>query len=304
MQKYLVDEFVDDYKEGELSRRDLIKRISLITGVTVTAATLAQLGVPDEVRAVEKPLSRAPLQLVAPDDPEIAPQMVTFPGPDGAELSGYFVRPAADGTYAGVVVVSDNRALSEHMMDVTRRAAKAGFAAVCVDLVSREGGTARIAAEDPSRVSGLLGAAPRERHVGDENAAAAYLQIRPDVRPGGVGIVGFCFGGGIAWLAALSNPQIKAAAPWYGPVPPLELIPNLAGPVALFYGQEDRDINPGIPGLVTALMEAQKVWSMHVYAGAGHAFNSDDRPSSYRPAAAADAWAKTIELFTSALPQA
>jgi carboxymethylenebutenolidase len=306
IQRYLVEEFVDDYSEGHLSRRELVKRIGYITGTTVTASLLTQLGVPDEVAHAADVATVSPdvvTQMVAPDDPDLTAEMVTFPG-DGAELMGYLARPAAEGSRAGVMLVSDNRALSSYTMDVTRRLAKAGFAALAVDLVSREGGTAAVEADDPSKVPGILGSAGPARHVSDLSAGVTFLQAQPFVRPGGLGVVGFCFGGGIAWLLATSNSAIIASAPFYGPIPSLDVVPNLNGPITLFYGQTDTFVNPGIPGLVKALMDAKKVWSMFVYAGAPHAFHNDTTPNTYRPGPAADAWAKTLELFNSALPSA
>jgi carboxymethylenebutenolidase len=302
MQRYLVEEFVEDYKEGRMPRRELMKRISLITGAAVSGSLLAQLGVPEQVAQAQAPASAGSAETVSPNDPEIAVQMVSFPG-DGVTLMGYHAQPSAEGSHPGVVLVTDNRALSPHIMDVGRRAAKAGFSTLVVDLVSREGGTDKLNAEDPARVPGVLGSAPAERHVADLSAGLAYLQSQPNVRPGGIGVVGFCFGGGIAWLLALANPAVTALVPFYGPVPPTELIPNLAGPVLLFFGRTDGFVNPDIPRLVTALMEADKVWSMHVYAGAGHAFYNDT-DARYRPEPAQDAWAKTVAFLGSTLPQA
>lgn len=304
MQRYLVEEFVEEYKAGRMARRELLKRISLITGAAASASLLAQLGVPERVEAepAAAPAAVPARQQVPPDDPDIMTEQVTFPG-NGATLMGYLARPVAGDSFAGVLVIHENRGLNEHIMDVVRRAAKAGFAALGVDLASREGGTAQLTAEDPAKVPGVLGAAGPERHVDDLNAGVAFLQSLPYVRPGGVGAVGFCFGGGMTWRLAVANAAVVAAAPFYGPNPPLELIPNLAGPVTAIYGQLDARINAGIPALVTALMEAQKVWSLHVYADAPHAFHNDTGPN-YRPQAAQDAWRHTIELFQTALPAA
>jgi carboxymethylenebutenolidase len=306
LQRYLVEEFVEDYKAGQMARRELVKRISLITGAAVSSSLLTQLGVPEQVAQASTP---APVvtpnvraQQVEADDPSIRAMRVTFPGTDGASLMGYLARPVADGTYAGVLVMHENRGLTAHIQDVIRRFAKVGFAAMGVDLVSRAGGTEQVTAEDAARVSGYLGSAGPDQLVADLSAGVAHLQSQSFVRGGGIGATGFCFGGGMTWRLAVTNANIVAVAPFYGPNPPLELIPNLAGPVVAFYGGDDARIDAGIPALVTALMGAQKVWSMHVYAGAPHAFHNDTG-SSYRPEAAKDAWVKTVALFSSALPQ-
>jgi carboxymethylenebutenolidase len=305
VQRYLVEEFVEEYKAGRMDRRDLLKRITLITGAAASASMLVQLGVPDHVEAAVVPglPTTVSPQAVAPNDPAIIDDWVTFPG-TGATIRGYMARPSSGSSFAGVVICHENRGLVPHLQDVTRRAAKAGFAALAVDLLSREGGTEAATAADAAAVPGALGQAPPDRHVADFGAGIAFLQSQSFVRAGGVGMTGFCFGGGITWRTAVSNSAVVAAAPFYGPNPPLELVQNLAGPVTAFYGGDDARINAGIPAMVGALMENKKVWSMHVYAGAPHAFHNDQNAAAYRPDAAVDAWGKTIALWSSALPKA
>src|SRR5437773_1741686 len=137
LQRYLVEEAVEDYEEGRLARREALKAIAGITG----AARPAQmLGARAQVAPAGKaPASSAPL--VAPDDPSIVAGIAEFPG-EGVRLDGYLARPAGAGRHAIVLVCHENRGLTRHIEDVARRVAKAGYVGLAVDLLSREGGTA------------------------------------------------------------------------------------------------------------------------------------------------------------------
>ncbi len=156
-QKYLVEEFYDDYREGLLSRRTFIRRVAFITGsMAATVAAMAAAGCqPIELPAATEPMPtpaaaqaapapitepQSPLS-VAEDDPDVLASEVTFPsGAD--EIMGYLAQPAAAGVYPAILVCHENRGLTPHIQDVARRFAKAGYAALAIDLLSREGGTA------------------------------------------------------------------------------------------------------------------------------------------------------------------
>jgi carboxymethylenebutenolidase len=147
-QRYFLDEFVEDFRDGRLNRRDFILRaIAVSGGLTAAAGLLRSLGLTDaDVAAAQAApaasvLNQASAVTVLLDDPEIRVGTVGFPGLDGATLSGYLALPSAPGTYPGVVVIHENRGLVEHIKDVARRYANNGFAALAPDLVSREGGT-------------------------------------------------------------------------------------------------------------------------------------------------------------------
>ena len=186
-QRYLLDEFVDDYKAGEMSRRDFVMKVigvsgglaaalGLFSSVGLSAAEIAA------AQAAPRVMQTGPNPVtISPNDPDIMVMDVQFPTADGSTLLGYMAMPSAPGTYAGVVVIHENRGLLEHHKDIARRYAKAGFAAVAPDLVSREGGT-DIA--DPDQVPGFLANADPQRHVDDATAAGAFLQAQDGVRLG------------------------------------------------------------------------------------------------------------------------
>lgn len=122
--------------------------------------------------------------------------------------------------------------------------------------------------------------------------------------PGGVGATGFCFGGGRTWRVALDDANILTSVPYYGaPIPPLERIPDLKGPVFAIYGALDERLDAGVPALEDALQSAGKTYKIRIYDNAPHAFFNDSS-RSYAPAAATEAWADTLAWFRQYLPTA
>ncbi len=323
MQQYLVQEFVADYKQGHLSRREMLKRVLHITGsIAGTATLLLSLGCqPPQAAATPTPTAGAGPQstatgapagptaapgpaadqptagaarskyAVAADDPNLTVADVTFAG-DNATLSAYLARPQGDGPWPAVLVCHENRGLVEHIRDVARRLAKAGYVALALDLLSREGGTAKV---DPAEVPAKLSANPAQA-VADFQAAFRYLQAQPFVRRDSIGMVGFCFGGGITWRTATAIPELRAAVPFYGPPPPLEDVPKIRAAVLAIYGGEDQRINASIPAIEAAMQQNGKTFEKVIYPGAGHAFHNDTGPN-YNQQAAYDAWERTLAWF-------
>lgn len=210
-------------------------------------------------------------------------------------MLGYLSRPRAQGTYPGVLVIHENRGLLPHFADVTRRFAKEGYAALAIDLASREGGTAKFT--DSAEVSGILARASRERVVDDMNAGLAYLQGLPYVRRDRLGAIGFCFGGGMVWLLAVSNPELKAAVPFYGPRPPLQDVPNMQAAVLGAYAENDTFVNPGVPDLEAALKQNRKAYRFNTYPGTAHSF-FNDTGARYNAEGARAAWKDALSWFS------
>ena len=208
---------------------------------------------------------------------------------DGGNISGYLSRPAGGGAAPGVVVIHENRGLQPYLRDVTDGLASSGYIAVAPDLLSREGGTAAI--ED---IPPVLSEIPRERHSADALAAIAYLQSQGATR---IGIIGFCFGGGVTWRVATESPDIAAAVPFYGSNPPIEAVSNIKGAVYACYGEKDERINAGIDEITAALKAAGTTCDMKVYAGAGHAFHNHTNEERYSAEAATAAWADALAWF-------
>lgn len=294
-EKYFVRELVGNYQDGLVGRREAFLKLAAVTGSAAIATSL--LAGVQPAQAQSAPADAPAGTRVPEDDPTVTGQEVTFPGPAG-ELMGYLAMPATAGVYPGVVIVHENAGTSPHFKDVARRAAKNGFVAIAVDLLSRVGGTDTIAPEERSAYfsTGREFAIPVPALVEDLAAYVGYLESHPSVKQGGYGAFGFCFGGGMVWQLALADPRVIAAVPFYGPVPALDDVPNLGATMLALYGVQDRFVNPGIPALTDALIQAGKPFQIIVYPNAGHAFFNDTR-SSYVPEVAADAWIRTVDFL-------
>jgi carboxymethylenebutenolidase len=331
MQWYLGEETVEDWEDGLISRRAMLKRLIVICGGSAAAATvLAACGVPasappaaqststtapteaasattDEptTAPTEAPAATATTAVtsttattgtavlsVAANDPAIAVSDVTYDSE--TKITAYLARPAIEGAFPGVIVIHENRGLTDHIKDVARRLAKAGYVALAPDLASRMGGTASMAAD---QVAGALGSATPEQLVADLNAGVAFLTTMAGVNEEKVGVVGFCFGGAYALRLAAANPKVAAAVPYYGVTPePASQFANTNAAIMGQYGADDARVNNSIPTLEDAMKAAGKTFEKHIYEGAGHAFNNDTG-QRYNEAAAVQAWQRTLDWF-------
>lgn len=236
--------------------------------------------------------SKSPLS-VAADDPAIEASDIVFQS--DTTVMGYLVRPKAPGNYPGIIVIHQNTGLNDHIKDVTRRVAKAGYIALAPDLVSRSGGTAKYTAD---QIAGILAKANPTDLVKDLNATESFLEKQSGVEATKIGVVGFCYGGGYTLRLAAANPKIVAAVSYYGPVPqPVSQMSATHAAILGQYGALDKFVNPGIPALEQVLKDNGKTYEKKIYDGANHAFNDDTKPS-YDPAAALPAWQATLDWFT------
>jgi carboxymethylenebutenolidase len=234
---------------------------------------------------------------VPEDDPRITASDITFPGLDGEQVTAYQAMPASgDGPFPVVLICHENRGLTPHIQDVARRWAAEGYIGAAVDLLSREGGTASIA--DPAEIPALLSDESKmQRHVDDFKAAAAYYATQDDADAARLGMTGFCFGGGITWRAATQIPELDAAAPYYGPPPPLEDVPNIRAAVLGVYSDDPDDFaNEGREELIAALEEAGVTFQINIYPDTQHAFHNDTSPR-WNEEQALQAWNDTLAWF-------
>lgn len=303
-QHYLLDEFVEDYREGRMSRRDFVRKsIGVAGGLAAAMALFSSLGLSEAEVAAAQAAPRVAQAgpnpvTVDPNDPDITVANVQFPSADGSTLRGYLAMPSAPGTCSGIVVIHENRGLLEHHKDVVRRYARAGFAAVGPDLVSREGGTD---AADPDQVPGFLATADPQRHVDDATGAGTFMQAQDGVRSDAHGITGFCFGGGVVWRTIGQDQSVAAAVPFYGPPPPLDELAHTSAATLGMYAELDTAITGSAPAVMAALETAGVPHGFHVYQGANHAF-FNDTGTRYDAAAATDAWARALAWFREYVP--
>ncbi|MFN2535479.1 MAG: dienelactone hydrolase family protein, partial [Pseudonocardiaceae bacterium] len=251
---YLVGEHIENFHARLISRRELFRRVTLITGSI--AGTMALLEVaacasePSGTRpspeprqtSTPHPFATPPARpttdgvTVRPDDARITVAPMTVTGADGASLISYFARPRSGATVGGALVVHENRGLVAHIEDVVRRVATAGFSAVAVDLLSRQGGAGKLS--DPAEYAAALSKQDPTTMVSDLRQALSALSVSG--AGDRLGITGFCFGGGMTWNALAAGTRVKAAVPFYGP-PPKNLAGLATTPAAVFAIYAERD---------------------------------------------------------------
>lgn len=257
-------------------------------GTTAAGATTAAGGTTAAAQATPAQ-AKGPL-VVAANDPAVTAQNVTYQG--DTQIFGYLAKPSAAGTYPGVIVIHENRGLTDHIRDVARRLAKAGYITLAPDLASRNGGTDKVPTD---QVTGYFANAKPEDLVKDLNSSETYLESVAGVKAGKYGVVGFCFGGGMALRFAAANPKIAAAVPYYGPVPsPVSQMASTQAAILGQYGGTDTRVNAGIPDLEKTLKDAGKTYEKKIYDGAGHAFNNDTG-AAFNETAAVQAWTATLD---------
>jgi carboxymethylenebutenolidase len=289
--EYLQSEFVEDYEEGLLTRAQALKLLAGVTGSVAAAGILLTECAPPasapttraSIGSGEAPSAGAGAAIIAAD--------LEFPG-EGATLTAYHARPSTEDRRPAVLVCHENRGLNEHIKDVTRRLASVGYVALAVDLLSRIGGTSSVG--DPAEVPGILANTPPEQFVSDFVSAWRWLQAQDYVLTESVGMVGFCFGGGVTWRVAIGLPDVRAAVPFYGPLPDPSEVGAIQAAVLAIYAGNDQRINQSIPPIEEAMQAAGKTFEKIIYPGVDHAFHNDTG-SRYAPEAATDAWAHTLD---------
>ncbi|MEU8379866.1 dienelactone hydrolase family protein [Streptosporangium sp. NPDC048865] len=217
---------------------------------------------------------------------------IIFPGTEsGVTLRGAWAAPAAP--RGAVLVIHENRGLTDHIRSVAGRLAADGYCALAVDLLSREGGTASF--EDPAGATAALGAISPERLALDMKAALGELERGA---PGkGLGVVGFCFGGAMTWLLLSSDePRLSAAVPFYGPLPGDADLSGSRAAVLAIYAERDGRVNATRDEARTALERAGLEHEIVTFPGVDHAFFNDTGPR-YDAGAAAEAYRRALDWF-------
>jgi carboxymethylenebutenolidase len=285
-----IIELYDDYTHSRLERRVFMARLAELAGGTAAAAALLPLLGANYAHAA----------IVPEDDPRIVTQWVHPPAAAG-ELRGYLAVPSSavsppfpdmEGKRPGVLVIHENRGLNPHIQDVTRHLAAEGFVALAPDFLSILGGTP----VDEDRARELIGQLETNQVVTDAEYALEWLANRDDTT-GEVGIVGFCWGGGIVGRVAAAAPELDAAVVFYGSPPPLDQVPNIEAALLLHYAGLDQRINAQVPAFEEALKEANVGYQLYIYEGVNHAFHNDTAEARYDKEAAELAWKRTIDFL-------
>ena len=283
-----VMKLFDQYVHGQLSRRGFLSSAARFTVGAVTAESLLAALAPNFANA----------QQVKPTDERVKASFVEHPSPNGyGKLRGYLVTPAnVSDKLPVVLVVHENRGLNPHIEDIARRLALDNFIAFAPDALYPLGGYPG----DEDKARDLFAKLDQNKTHEDFVTAAGIAKVLPQGN-GKLGVVGFCYGGGIANLLATRLPNdVAAAAPFYGAPPPLEDVPKIKAKLLIQHAGKDDRLLATWPKYEEALKAAKIDYQAYVYPGVEHGFNNDTTPR-YDEAAAKEAWQRTIALFNQTL---
>jgi carboxymethylenebutenolidase len=278
LQRYLAEEVAEDHADGILTRREAVRRLGLLGLSASAASALLSAFATDAPAAPAAKKRRHPRGSTMTDWAPVATTAITFPGPTTTLMGAWApaIKPRG-----GVLVIHENRGLTDHIRSVAGRYAAGGFSALALDLLSEEGGTDAVP-DDGSRQAALA-AAPPERF--DNDMKAAVDEVRGRLPRKRIGAIGFCFGGGMVWrLLAAGEKRLAAASPYYGPFPAGADLGGARAAVFAVYGGEDERVLATRPAAVAALVAARLPHEIATFTEANHAFfNDTERTSTRRP---------------------
>jgi carboxymethylenebutenolidase len=327
-QRYFIEEHVEDFRDGQITRRELVRRVTLIAGSAALATTIlaacdlsprsgaggvatatpgtsvgggatpTAAATPTQGLVAAGPYATPPAMpttdgiTVKPDDPRIAVSKPDVKGADGASLLAYMAKPNLSGRVPGVIVIHENRGQTEHIRDVVRRVATAGFVGLNIDLAALDGGADKLT--DQAAYNAALGKRSVADKLSDHKAAIDLLKTQTS---GTIGVTGFCFGGGETWNIVGGGLDVKAAVPFYGPAPSTAIdVAKTKAAVFAVYAALDTRITSTAPQIEDRLKQASVPYQITTYEGVNHAFHNDTG-AAYNATQAQKAWTATIEWF-------
>ena len=296
LQRYIAEEIATDHVDGLLTRREAMRRLGLL-GLTTTAAAALIASCGNRPVTGQAPTTSATTSGGAssrgPSQPPgmanaLPTEPITWQGPQ-SQLQAAWAQAA--NSKGGVLVIHENKGLTDWVRSVASRLAGAGYSAMAIDLLSEKGGTA--AFPDSAQATAALAAIPPEQFTHDLNSGVAELKLRVPARK--VGVVGFCFGGGLVWqLLTSGGLGVSAAVPFYGPLPANPDFTGAKAAVLGIYAALDARVTGSQAAAKAALDRARLVSELVVEPDADHAFFNDTGPR-YNAAAAADAWQRLLD---------
>lgn len=285
--KQEVFDLYDDYAHDRIERREFVQKLSTYAVGGLTVASLMSFIMPDYKGAIQ----------VTADDPRLKSDYVNYQSPKGGGTIKALLSMPVDAKkkLGGIVVVHENRGLNPYIEDVARRAALAGFISIAPDALTPLGGYP--GNDDEGRA--MQSKRDKNEMLEDFIAGYDYLKNSKDCT-GKIGVVGFCFGGGICNSMAVRVPDLSASVPFYGGQPASEDVPSIKAPLLLHYAELDTRVNEGWPAYEAALKKNNKEYKAHIYAGVNHGFHNDTTPR-FDKMAAELAWKRTIDFFNEKL---
>jgi carboxymethylenebutenolidase len=302
LREYLATEVALDHVDGILSRREALHKLGLLGLSAAAASTLLTACAAESAPAGSAPSAAGSAAPSAPGSaaatPTAAPdydvpaalarsEAITYPGGTG-QLSGAFA--AAADARGAVLVVHENRGLTDHIRAVGGRLAGDGYTTLAPDLLSRAGGTAGV----PDATAALGGISAPDL-VSDLRSSLTELARRAPGTP--LAAVGFCFGGGMVWQLLNSGPSdLAAAVPFYGPAPDAPTFTGSRAAVLGVFAEKDARVNAGKDKLESALTAAGLTHELLVVPGVDHAF-FNDTGARYNQQAAAQTYQRVLDWF-------
>jgi carboxymethylenebutenolidase len=277
-----IIQLFDEYTHKPLTRVEFLSRLTKLIGGTAALSTI--------LPALEG--SYAASAQVTEDDSDLLISTAEFSSPNGI-IKGYLAQPKqAKKRLGAVLVIHENRGLTPHIKDVTRRIAKEGFIALGIDGLSQFGGTPTN--EDEGRT--LIGKLDAKQNMENMLSGLSYLRTLENSNQK-TACIGFCWGGGVVNDLAAADPALTLGVPYYGRQIDATLAPKIKAKLMLHYAGLDERINAGIPAYENALKSNQIDYQLFIYEGAQHAFNNDSSPARYQKEPADLAWNRTINFF-------
>ena len=273
----------DKYVHGDVDRRGFLEKAAKFAVGGVTALMLLEALSPRFAEA----------EVVPKDDKRLKASYLDYDSPQGSgKMRGYLAQPAAaKGKLPGVLVVHENRGLNPHIEDIARRIALEQFVVFAPDALTSAGGYPG----DEDKAREAFGKLDQTKITEDFVTAVSVLKARPDCT-GKLGVVGFCYGGGMANTLATRVPELAAAVPFYGKQPEAADVAKIKAPMLIHYADKDDRVNAGIPAFEEALKANKIKYQIFKYDGTQHGFNNDTTPR-FDKAAATLAWQRTIDFF-------
>lgn len=271
----------DEYTHKPLPREVFLKRLAVLAGSTAAAMTILPM--------LEN--NYAVAATVPEQDIELHTEDITYPAGD-VIMKAYLAKPKKEGKYGAVIIIHENRGLNDHIRDVARRAAKAGYIAIAPDALSAAGGTPT----DQDQARQLFSQIDAKQNLINFSKGFDYLKSRKDCN-GFTGCVGFCWGGALVNQLAVNVPDLKAAVAFYGRQADVADVPKIKAALQLHYAGLDERINAGIPAYEEALKKNNVKYELYLYEGVNHAFHNDTSGARYNEAAAKLAWKRTLDFW-------
>ena len=294
-----MDRLIDQYRGGQISRREFFQKIAFATGSIVLAHEfMLENGFASEWEIYNWPDPQGQAMPTPKESIEagekrlpaaVAAEWVEYPSGEG-KVGAYLARPKAGSPFAAIIVIHENRGLTEFVLDIAQRWAGEGLLAIAPDCLSRLGGTAKFDSMDAAREG--IGKLERAGVIADLQATLQYLKSRKDVRQGKIGVSGFCWGGAQTLNFSAESQELAFAVPFYGAMRELDKAERIACPVFAVYAEEDRGVNANLDELEAKMKAAGKNYTRRTFPGTQHAFMNFTNPQRYNPEQAKAAWSE------------